>query len=187
MGYSGGTLKDPTYRNLGDHTETIEIDFDPRQVSYEGLLEVFWRGHNPHAMPFSIQYKSAVFFHDAEQERLARQSAARIASESERAVTTEMRPAGRFYRAEDYHQKYYLRNNALLLVELTSYYDGRTPEFTDSSLAARLNGYAGHYGSEEQLTRELDAYGLSDVGRDHLLTIAPSLSSEAAFACGLVK
>lgn len=187
MGYSGGTLKDPTYYDLGDHTETIEIDFDPRQVTYEGLLEVFWRSHNPHAMPFSVQYKSAVFFHDAEQERLARQSAARIAGESGRAVRTEILPAGRFHRAEDYHQKYYLRNNGLLLGELTRYYDGRAQEFTDSTLAARLNGYAGHYGSEEQLTRELDAYGLSEVAREHLLTIAPSLTSEAAFACGLVK
>lgn len=187
MGYSGGTLENPTYRNLGDHTETIEVDFDPRQVSYEGLLEVFWRSHNPHAMPFSVQYKSAVFFHGAEQERLARESAARIASEGGREVTTDILPARHFYRAEDYHQKYYLRNNGLLLGELARYYDGRPAEFTDSTLAARLNGYAGHYGSEEQLTRELDAYGLSEVAREHLLTIAPSLTSEAAFACGLVK
>ncbi len=187
MGYSGGTLENPTYYKLGDHTETIEIDFDPRRVSYEGLLEVFWRGHNPHAAPFSIQYKSAVFFHGAEQERLARESAARIASESGSEVTTEILPASRFYRAEDYHQKYYLRNNGLLLGELARYYAGRPKEFTDSTLAARLNGYAGHYGSAEQLTSELDAYGLSQAARDHLLSIAPSLSSEAAFACGLGK
>ena len=80
MGYSGGSRKDPTYNSLGDHTETLEIDFDPARVSYKELLEVFWKNHSPRTASWSRQYMAAVFVHDDEQKRLAGESRDRVAA-----------------------------------------------------------------------------------------------------------
>lgn len=186
VGYSGGVKPNPTYTGLGDHTETYEVDFDPQVVDYGDLLAVFWQGHNPHAAPFSRQYKAVVFYHDAEQERLARETAGRIATDGGRAVTTEIRPAERFWFAEDYHQKYGLRNTEPLLTELARYYDVDSREFIDSTLAARLNAYAGLKGHESIVLSELDSYGVTEATQDILREIAPLLRSEAVALCGLV-
>src|SRR5262249_18399740 len=67
VGYTGGTSKDPTYYSLGDHTETLQIDFDPTVITYEQLLEVFWHTHNPCAQPWSRRYMSTVFYHGESQ------------------------------------------------------------------------------------------------------------------------
>ena len=104
VGYTGGTKRNPTYRDLGDHAETIEIDFDPTKTSYAALLDVFWRSHNPCSRPpgsqysGSRQYMSAVFYHGAEQKRLAEASAARLAKERGNAVHTMLEKASTFYR-----------------------------------------------------------------------------------------
>ena len=74
VGYTGGTTVDPTYHDLGDHSETIQIDYDPTQVSYQALLDVFWNSHNPTTRSWSRQYASAVFYHSDEQKKLAMES-----------------------------------------------------------------------------------------------------------------
>ena len=94
VGYTGGDEDSPTYRDLGDHSEAIQVDFDPEVVSYGELIEVFWESHNPCARPWSTQYKSAVFVHDEEQRRLAEETAAEIAAERGQPVRTEILPAG---------------------------------------------------------------------------------------------
>lgn len=118
VGYSGGQLENPSYEDVctgrTGHAEAVRVDFDPAQVSYEQLLEVFWNCHDPttpnrQGPDVGSQYRSAIFFHDPEQEGAAKQSKSRLA-QSERfrdAIVTEIAPAGAFYRAEEYHQQYF--------------------------------------------------------------------------------
>ncbi len=170
VGYAGGTIPDPTYRSIGDHTEVLQVEFDPGYVSYEGLLELFWTMHDPAARVYSTQYKSIVLATDEKQFQAAARSRTRTEALLCRPVLTEVRRLERFYLAEDYHQKYALRRDALLSDEVEAYYS--TPEdFRESALAARLNGYAYGLGSALQLEREIDSYGLSESAQGHLRAI----------------
>jgi peptide-methionine (S)-S-oxide reductase len=118
-GYIGGRTADPTYeevsRGATGHAEAVEIVFDPAKVSYRQLLEVLWRNIDPLAKDRQFcdhgdQYRSAIFFHDAAQERAAQASKASVQARFKEAVVTEIAPATTFYRAEDYHQDYYQKN-----------------------------------------------------------------------------
>ena len=150
VGYAGGTFEDPTYTNLGDHTETLQIDFDPEGITYEELLEIFWDSHDPSVPAYSSQYQSMILTHNDEQLRLALQSRDQRQAESERSILTAIKPLEDFYFAEDYHQKYYLRSRSDLKALLQQAY----PEGIDwlnSTAVARLNGIAGRYTSWEEL------------------------------------
>jgi peptide-methionine (S)-S-oxide reductase len=119
VGYTGGTTPDPTYEQVcggaTGHAEAVEVIFDPATVSYRQLLDTFWHIHNPTTLnrqgwDLGSQYRSAIFFHDPEQERLAR---ATLASEQEslvKPIVTEIVPATIFHRAEEYHQRYFERS-----------------------------------------------------------------------------
>ena len=117
VGYSGGTLDTPTYADVCEgntgHAEVVEVDFDPARVSYDALLDVFWENHDPTTLnrqgpDVGEQYRSAVFFHDPEQEKTARASKEKLGQSGRfrRPIVTEITPASRFWRAEDYHQQY---------------------------------------------------------------------------------
>jgi peptide-methionine (S)-S-oxide reductase len=115
VGYMGGTLPEPTYRDVctdrTGHAEVVQVEYDPDQLGYAELLRVFWRIHNPttrnrQGWDFGSQYRSAIFYHDAEQEAAARVSLQRAAPRFRRPIVTEITPAGRFWRAEGYHQRY---------------------------------------------------------------------------------
>ncbi len=120
-GYAGGTVKNPTYRQVctgtTGHAEVIQITYDPAQVSYEELLEVFWNTHDPTTLnkqgaDEGTQYRSVVFYHNDEQKRIAEQykkqlSAAHIYKDP---IVTEITPINNFYIAEDYHQNYFALN-----------------------------------------------------------------------------
>ncbi len=117
VGYLGGALKNPTYRDVctgrTGHAEVVEVEYDPSKVSYEELLMVFWSVHNPTTLnrqgpDVGTQYRSAVFFHNAEQEAAAKVSKAKLQSSGRfnRPIVTEITPASEFYEAEDYHQRY---------------------------------------------------------------------------------
>ena len=110
VGYAGGTTADPTYRSLGDHSETIQVDYDPGLISYEELLQVFWDSHSPTSRPYSPQYASVILFHDEEQERVATQSKEEESARRGEQMFTDIRPFSRFYLAEDYHNDYYANN-----------------------------------------------------------------------------
>ncbi len=169
VGYAGGTKAAPTYHNLGDHTETIQIDYDPTQVTYQELLTVFWESHDPSVPPLSRQYKSVVFYQNEEQKRLATETKAR--EETKRGkVYTEVIPATEFYLAEAYHQKYYLRQVPDLAKEFEAIYPDNK-DFVASTAAARVNGYLGGHGTLETLQAELSGFGLSPTGGKKLLDI----------------
>ena len=115
MGYAGGTTPNPTYRNLGDHTETIQIDFDPDQIPYEDLLALFWKGHDPTERSRSKQYMAVLFFHNDNQKRLAMITRDRLAAQRGKAIYTQIFPASEFTLAETYHQKHALRGHGRLM------------------------------------------------------------------------
>jgi peptide-methionine (S)-S-oxide reductase len=121
VGYTGGQTRNPTYEQVSaggtGHAESVQIVFDPDRIGYARLLEVFWHNIDPTVKDRQFcdaghQYRSAIFFHNAEQQRLARQS--KEALEKGRPfrgeILTEIVPAGEFYPAEEYHQHYYKKN-----------------------------------------------------------------------------
>jgi peptide-methionine (S)-S-oxide reductase len=114
-GYEGGTLENPTYEDVCSHTtghaEVVEVTYDPEQISYEQLLDVFWAKHDPTQLnrqgwDIGDQYRSVVFFHDAEQQEAAVRSKAEQQARHPAPVVTQIEPAQTFYVAEDYHQQY---------------------------------------------------------------------------------
>ncbi len=119
-GYIGGTVPHPTYEQVSaggtGHAEAVRVAFDPSRVSYEDLLKVFWRNVDPltanaQFCDVGSQYRSAIFYLDANQEQLAEASKAAVAKHfAPRRVVTEIAPAGAFYPAEEYHQDYYRKN-----------------------------------------------------------------------------
>jgi peptide-methionine (S)-S-oxide reductase len=177
VGYAGGTSKSPTYSNLGDHSESIQIVYDPEQISYAELLAVFWDSHNPVRPSYSQQYKSAIFFHDDEQEQLARESIEGRVAERKTRLYTEIVPAGTFYPAEDYHQKYRLRHSNELMIEFRAIYPVEA-DFVSSTAAARVNGYLGGHGSLEQLESEREKLGLSSAAADNLFELVRQRSGQ---------
>ena len=118
VGYAGGTLKNPTYQDVctdrTGHAEVVQLDFDPAQVSYEELVRVFFDIHDPTTLnrqgpDFGKQYRSVIFFHDAEQEAIARKVKDELdaAGKFPRKIVTQIAPAPEFYRGEEYHQRYF--------------------------------------------------------------------------------
>ena len=167
MGYAGGAKENPTYHNLGDHTETLQVDYDPSKISYAKLLELFWEEHDPTSRSWSPQYKAVVFAHDEEQKRLAEESRARIAKKLGKTVHTEVLPYGRFYAAEDYHQKYYLRGHRQILRQFQQHYP-QAADLMNSTAAARVNGYIGGHGTAAAYKADIDRLGLSAAAREEL-------------------
>jgi len=117
VGYSGGTLENPTYKDVctdrTGHAEVVEVEFDPSAVGYDRLLDVFWGAHDPTQVnrqgpDVGTQYRSVIFFHSPEQEAAARASRDRLEKSGRfrRPIATQIEPAARFWRAEDYHQQY---------------------------------------------------------------------------------
>ncbi len=117
VGYAGGSVDHPTYEQVcahgTGHAEVVEVEYDPEQVGYEQLLEVFWTNHDPTQLDrqgpdVGEQYRSVIFFHTPEQEAAARASKAALEESGRHArpVVTRIEAAPRFWRAEDYHQRY---------------------------------------------------------------------------------
>lgn len=117
VGYLGGTLENPTYQDVctgtTGHAEVVEVTYDPLKVSYEQLLDLFWKIHDPTTLnrqgpDVGTQYRSAVFYHDEAQKdaALASREHLRESGRFRRPVVTEITPTSTFYRAEEYHQRY---------------------------------------------------------------------------------
>jgi peptide-methionine (S)-S-oxide reductase len=127
VGYAGGEKINPTYYNLGNHSETIQIDYDPEKITYQQLLQIFWNNHNATLKSFSRQYMSIIFYHNLKQQELATQSMLEQEIKLDTKLVTEILPLTQFYRAEDYHQKYRLQLTENISGELKKIY----PNFQD--------------------------------------------------------
>lgn len=166
VGYAGGDEPSPTYKVIGDHTECFQIDFDPTVLSYEHLLELFWQSHDATRMPWKIQYASLILAGDDAQLAAARESAARTAELFGRRVHTRIKPLAKFWLAEKYHQKYFLRNDHMLYSEMRDFYPD-DDAFVNSTTAARVNGLLAA-ATCERFERLLPDLGLSENAAAHL-------------------
>ena len=120
-GYTGGEMENPTYEDVCSdgtgHAEAVQVEFNPGEISYEKLLEVFWSNHNPTTLnrqgpDTGTQYRSAIFYHTPAQKKLAEKSKEKLAKSGKfggREIVTQIVPAVQFYKAEDYHQKYLMK------------------------------------------------------------------------------
>ena len=170
MGYAGGTTPDPAYSSIGDYSETVQVDYDPARISYEQLLDAFWRSHDPAAATGLLQYRSVIFYHNEAQKTAAAASMAREEARLGRKIQTAIIPYTNLYLAEDYHQKYYLRTNSTLFREISLIYPD-AKDLLNSTVAARLNGYIAGFGDEVTVKAQLDDFGLSQAGKEELLQI----------------
>ena len=121
VGYIGGKVDNPTYEQVctdkTGHAEAVQVEYDPQKISYDELLNIFWNNHNPTTLnrqgfDIGIQYRSAIFYHDSSQEESAKKSKESLekSGKFQNPIVTEIVPAPTFYKAEDYHQKYFVKN-----------------------------------------------------------------------------
>jgi peptide-methionine (S)-S-oxide reductase len=120
VGYSGGSLEQPTYRDVCSgrtgHAEVVELEYDPSKISYEELLDILWKIHDPTTLnrqgpDVGSQYRSAIFVHSPAQETAAQASKEKLQGSGRfsRPIVTEINPVSKFWRAEEYHQRYFER------------------------------------------------------------------------------
>ncbi len=118
VGYIGGQLPNPTYEEVctdrTGHAEAVQVEFDPSEITFAELLDVFWNNHNPTTLnrqgpDIGNQYRSAIFYHDEEQKNIAEKSKQNLeqSGKYKESIVTEIIPAPSFYKAEEYHQKYF--------------------------------------------------------------------------------
>jgi len=157
VGYTGGSTRNPTYRSIGDHTETVALDFDPDKISYKELLDHFWSSHNPHSQSHNRQYMPAIFYHGTKQKLLAEETKDELQKQYSQPITTQILPAETFYNAEDYHQKYLLRQHRELLEGLNL----SDEEIISSPVSCKLNAYISGHGNGEDLEKNCADFGLS--------------------------
>ncbi|MSV26333.1 MAG: peptide-methionine (S)-S-oxide reductase [Nitrosarchaeum sp.] len=121
VGYIGGKLADPTYDEVctdkTGHAEAVQVEYDPNEISYDELLQVFWNNHDPTTLnrqgpDVGNQYRSAIFFHNDEQKNIAQKSKFDLdqSGKFQKQIVTEIVPAPEFYKAEEYHQKYFQKH-----------------------------------------------------------------------------
>lgn len=118
VGYCGGDIKNPSYElvcsNKTGHAEAVEVTYDPKEISYELLLNIFWKNHNPttlnrQGVDIGSQYRSVVFYHNKDQKKEAEKSRDEHQKKLTQKIVTQIAPAQEFYEAEDYHQQYYAK------------------------------------------------------------------------------
>ncbi len=126
-GYTGGNVENPTYEQVSSgntgHTEGIQITFDPRAITYEKLLEVFFKLHDPTTInrqgnDVGTQYRSAIFYHSEEQKKIAEKVKTEVAGNFSNKIVTEIAPFNNFYPAENYHRDYYFKNSSAAYCKL---------------------------------------------------------------------
>lgn len=121
VGYTGGHTANPTYEEVctgkTGHAEAVQVTYDPQEITYEKLLDVFWNTHNPTLLnrqgpDVGTQYRSAIFYHDEDQRKVAEESKNREQQKYDKKITTDFSPLKEFYLAEEYHQKYFEKNKS---------------------------------------------------------------------------
>jgi peptide-methionine (S)-S-oxide reductase len=167
----------PTYQNLRGFTESIQVVFDPSETSLSDLLDVFFSSHRS-AVAMPRQYMSAIFFGSKEQKAEAKAMIKRLKKGGRRPATV-VKALGSFVRAEDYHQKWYLRKKTVLMVPFEGLGDR---EFEDSSLASKLNAVAAGNGFDGILDEE-ELEGLPEEVRDEVSSLVSGKTEPVAGVC----
>ncbi len=170
VGYAGGSTPDPTYEAIGDHIETVRVEYDPEALPYADLLDAFWASHDPTRAPFKRQYQTALFPRTDAQVEQARASVAAMAERKESALTTEVIEGASFYRAEAYHQKHKLRRHPELYEPVRAVYPS-DQAFANAPAAALVNGYVGGQRAPRHLDDDLPRLPLPSEAADRLRAV----------------
>jgi peptide-methionine (S)-S-oxide reductase len=171
VGFAGGTLPDPNYRNMGDHTETVEIDFDSAVLSYEEVLMHFWQNHYPNRDNYKgRQYISLLRYHSSRQKEAIEKVKKEMERELGEEIETDIAPFSHFTLAEERHQKYYLKRYPKALEQLRDMYPSNEL-LVDSTFAARLNGFVKGYGTRKGLEQEITGWPISESYRQQLIAV----------------
>lgn len=155
---------------MGDHTESLLIEYDPSYLSYEDLLNMFWSAHNPRKKSLfrDRQYMSLLIYNNQQQHETALRSKEMWEKELGGPIKTEFQEASTFYQAEDYHQKYFLKRFPRAVKALESVYP-TARQLTDSTVAARMNGMVRGSGKTAELKKELLTWNISEQEKTQLL------------------
>jgi len=163
VGYTSGKKLNPTYRDLGDHTEAIEIDYNEEVIGYEDLLNLFWKNVD-FSESHRRQYRSAIFFRNEEEEKLATESKNRVEKTLGKNATA-IEPFQKLYPAEDYHQKYYLQTHHTKLFKSLKI---QQKDLINSQIAAKLNGYVVGENTLDAFNAECENFGLSEENLEYV-------------------
>ena len=160
VGFAGGSKPNPTYRQMGDHTETVGITFDPDTISLELLLRKFWSDHNPNRPAYKErQYISLLLYRNAEQKIMMETIKRQLEGDRDEPIYTEISPLHDFTEAEPHHQKYYLKRFKRATELLLRHFSDETA-FHSSTIAARLNGFVREYGTLASIKQEISQWNI---------------------------
>jgi len=169
---------------MGDHTESIQIDFDPEKTTYRKLLKIFWTSHSVTGHNWSRQYMSAIWYNSKEQQQDIEKSKAkhqrRLSRQGKSNITTTIGKLGPFTLAEDYHQKWYLRKHDSLIQALKC----TEMELIHSHAATRLNAYVAGKGNYEQLMAEIDGFELPEEAKEFVSGLVKNQRGKGFFCSG---
>ncbi|WP_423190407.1 peptide-methionine (S)-S-oxide reductase MsrA [Alkalibacterium sp. f15] len=162
-GFTGGTTAEPTYRNIGDHTEAIQIDFDSSLLSYEDILQIYWDSHDA-VKDRSFkgrQYLSLLIVHSTNQRETVELIKIEWEKRHGKTIGTEIQYDRPFYPAENRHQKYFLKRFPKAMESILPLFSDHQ-HFTDSTIAARLNGFVRENGRLNDIKDEISDWQLTD-------------------------
>lgn len=170
VGYAGGTSIEPTYRKMGDHSETVNITFDPKIISYEQLVRLFWENHDATKDRFykERQYISILFYRNEDQYETAKKIHSELEQVQGKEIQTEFQSFAHFYTAEDHHQKYFLRRFKGATETIKNLFPDES-SFIHSTIAARLNGFVRERGKLPDIKKEITHWGLAEADIELLL------------------
>ncbi|MDF2591606.1 MAG: Methionine sulfoxide reductase [Clostridia bacterium] len=149
------------------------MDYNPEEITYEELLQIFFDNHSPEYNVSARQYISVIFYQDEKQLEAATKALIQTQEKRGEKIYTQILPYEKIYIAETYHQKYYMQRVDLLKNDIKKHYP-KFKDFVDSTAAARINGYVKGLGTMNQLMGEIDKLGLSDKGKKRLIEIVDS-------------
>lgn len=168
VGYAGGHKENPTYKEIGDHTETVRIHYNPDVITFKDMIRMFFNTQTCPDLNTAQQYRSIVFYQNEEEKDIALRVKKEIEEKNNQFYDTDILPYRNFYLAEEYHQKYYFKRAKKLFEEMLEIY----PDLEDmakSTAVGHMNGYIHGNGNSELLSREVDKLGLSKEGQEMLI------------------
>lgn len=168
-GFAGGTTASPSYRKMGDHTETVQIEFDPSVLSFEDIIRAFWAHHtSTNRTDYGErQYLSLLFYHDEQQKQTIERVKRELEDERNERIETEIGPFSAFTQAEERHQKYHLKRFKRAAEKLSAHFP-LPDSFTDSTLTARLNGFVKEYTTLDKIEEEVQGWAIPDQSKEQL-------------------
>ncbi|EGA88873.1 Peptide-methionine (S)-S-oxide reductase [Planococcus donghaensis MPA1U2] len=175
VGFAGGTTPTPSYRMMGDHTETLQIEYDPQVISYASIVKEFWRNHYPNRDNYKgRQYISLLHYHTDQQRQTIETIRKEMEAELGESIETEIALFSQFTLAEERHQKYYLKRYPKALDQLETLYPNKGM-LVDSIFAARLNGFVKGFGTKDSLRKEINQWSIGETEKTFLTSLFLSL------------